>query len=127
MGFIGKVFMGIFWLVVSLTMIEGRNVSAVQGLALIGAGWALIFFWGGIKKIISDQYEDGRAHRNHRKRLDMELTAMERRINAAIAEQRAGHDRSIELMKFRQELLKMEAQENDALVRAMISTLDSVK
>lgn len=127
MGFIGKIFLGIVWLVVALTMIEGKGVSAAQGMSLIGAGWAVILFWGVIKKIVSDRYEDGRAHNNRRKQIDLELHAMERRINATISEQRAGHDRTMQLMQFRQQLLQMEAQENDAMVRAMISTLDSVK
>ena|ERR1035437_5282953 len=126
-SFIVKVFLGIVWLAASLAMIEGKQVSAPQWMTLVAAGWLLIGFWGGIKKVISDQYEDNRAHRNRRKQLDMDLHALQRRINIAIGEAKAGHDRTIDLMRFRQELLAMEAQENDAMVRAMISTLDSVK
>lgn len=127
MGFIGKVFFGFIWLAISLALVEGKNVSGTEAMILVGAGWVVILFSGGIKKVISDWYEDGRSHRNRRKQLDMEMHALERRINATVAEQRAGHNRTMELMQFRQQLLNMEAQENDAMVRAMISTLDSVK
>ena len=125
--FFGKFMLGLVWSLFCVAVAQGSGLSNAQGYTMMGIGIVCILFWGTIKKIVSDYYEDGRAHRNRKKQLDMELHAMERRINIAISEQRAGHNRTMELMQFRQQLLAMEAQENDAMVRAMISTLDSVK
>lgn len=127
MGFIGKIILGFGWMILSVAIIQSSGMGTNSGWFLVGAGLVLILFWGTIKKVISDQYEDGRMHRNRRKQIDLELHAMERRINAAITEQRAGHDRTMQLMQFRQQLLQMEAQENDAMIRAMVSTIDSIK
>ncbi len=127
MGFIAKVMTAFVWLMCAVVITQVNQLSNQQALLMTGMGLLVIVFWGGIKKLVSDRYEDGRSHRNRRKQLEMELHAMERRIALTLNEQRAGHDRTMELMQFRQQLLAMESAENDAMVRAMISTLDSVK
>lgn len=127
MGFIAKVMTAFSWLIAAVVITQVNQLSNQQALLMTGIGLLVIVFWSGIKKLVSDRYEDGRSHRNRRRQLELELQAMERRITLAMLEQRAGHDRSMELMQFRQQLLAMEAAENEAMVRAMIATLDSVK
>lgn len=127
MGFIAKVMTAFSWLIAAVVITQVNQLSNQQAFLMTGLGLLVIVFWSGIKKLVSDRYEDGRSHRNRRRQLELELQAMERRITLAMLEQRAGHDRSMELMQFRQQLLAMEAAENEAMVRAMIATLDSVK
>jgi hypothetical protein len=114
-------------MVVCVVITEAKPVSNAYGFFLIGSGWLVIMLWGPVKKVISDQYEDNRAHRNHERRVELDLQEMQRRIELNIAQQKAGHDRTMELMQFRKQLLEMEAQENDAMVKAMISTIDNIK